>query len=63
MKEQDLEDISRGFNRDMSPEAIGRRLKIVANLRRLSHTLSQAREAAKKKDIEQPRSPDDSPEN
>ena len=41
MKQDDSKLLSRGISRDMSPEAIARRLEIVSELSELSHTLGK----------------------
>ncbi|MBN1593589.1 MAG: hypothetical protein JW941_10145 [Candidatus Coatesbacteria bacterium] len=42
-----LKDLSRGMSRDMSPEAVSKRLKKVANLRNLCLMLGKAGKAAR----------------
>lgn len=44
MMNQDDKKISRGISRDMSPEAISRRLRIVSDLRILCLKLGRAKE-------------------
>lgn len=47
MTEVDYKKLSRGMSRDMSPEAVSRRLKKVSNLRNLCLMLGRAGKAAK----------------
>ena len=42
MSQPDYKSLSRGVSRDMSPEAIARRLQILAELDELARTLSKA---------------------
>lgn len=57
MSQPDYKSLSRGISRDMSSEAIARRLKIVADLYDLAQTLNRAKNLGRVEDAGERRSP------
>jgi hypothetical protein len=53
MTQRDYKSLSRGISRDMSPDAIARRLKIVADLYGLARTLGKAKNLGRVEDAGQ----------